>query len=307
MYKGFIQEGGVQKTGMVIVLAVSGIVCFILGVQYIRSILAVCSLCRQLEEISRGSRMEIGADCRQRDVLALCRRLNDLRELWIQNQRQYEREEKQLKRNITSLAHDIRTPLTGAAGYVQLARECNDPARKERYLQTAGERLKELGDMLEELFLYTKLTSAGFECSLSDVQVLPLLSSCLVAFYNEFGKRGIVPEVEFESEGVRVRADEECLRRIFHNLIQNALLHGKDGLVIRQKGMCLDFENPVSETSRPDTEQIFEQFYKADTARRKGSSGLGLFIVKELVKKMGGSVKAELDGEKLRIVLELAG
>ncbi len=307
MYKGFIREGGVQKTGMVIVLAVSGIVCIILGVQYIRSILAVRSLCRQLEEIRRGSRMEIGADCRQRDVLALCRRLNDLRELWIQNQRQYEREEKQLKRNITSLAHDIRTPLTGAAGYVQLARECNDPARQERYLQTAGERLKELGDMLEELFLYTKLTSAGFECSLSDVQVLPLLSSCLVAFYNEFEKRGIVPEVEFESEGVRVRADEECLRRIFHNLIQNALLHGKDGLVIRQKGMYLIFENPVSETSRPDTEQIFEQFYKADTARRKGSSGLGLFIVKELAGKMGGSVSAELDGENLRIVLELAG
>lgn len=52
---------------------------------------------------------------------------------------------------------EIRTTLTGAAGYVQLAQECREPVKQERYLQTAGDRLKELGDMLEVLFLYTKL------------------------------------------------------------------------------------------------------------------------------------------------------
>ena len=159
--------------------------------------------------------------------------------------------------------------------------------------------------MLEELFLYTKLTSAGFEFNLSEIQVLPLLGDCLVGFYHEFEKKGIIPEVEFDSEGVKVLADEECLRRIFCNLIQNALQHGEEGLAIRQKGGTLFFENPMSGTSTPDTEQIFEQFYKADSARRKGSSGLGLFIVKELTEKMGGSVRAELAGEKLRIVLEM--
>ena len=97
---------------------------------------------------------------------------------------------------------------------------------------------------------------------------------------------------------------EECLRRIFHNLIQNALLHGRGGIVIRQTDRRLIFENLVSETSKPDPEQIFDRFYKADSARRKGSSGLGMFIVKELAVKMGGSVKAELEGEKLRIIFE---
>ena len=61
----------------------------------------------------------------------------------------------------------------------------------------------------------------------------------------------------------------------------------------------------ISETSRPDPERIFERFYKADAARRKGSSGLGLFIVRELAERMGGSVRAELEGEKLRITLAL--
>lgn len=278
-----------------------GCICILLLVQYIRGILAIRALRMQLEEQERGSHMELGVASRQREILALCRNLNQLQRARLQRQMQYEKAERRLKQNITSLAHDIRTPLTGAAGYVQLAQECKDPARQERYLETVSDRLGELGDMLEELFLYTKLTSEEFKLNMCELQVLPVLGECLVGFYRQFEEKGISPEVEFESEGLRILADEECLRRIFHNLIQNALLHGRGGITIRQRGHSLFFENLVSETSRPDTEQIFEQFYKADSARRKGSSGLGLFIVKELVNKMNGSVRAELEGETLRI------
>lgn len=290
---------------MAVALVIIGCMCILLLIRYIRSILSIRSLCMQLEELGRGSNMELGVQSRQRDILVLGRQLNDLRRQWFQSRRQYEKAEKSLKQNIISMAHDIRTPLTGAAGYVQLARECTDPARRERYLQTADDRLKELGDMLEEMFLYTKLTSAEFELNMNEIQVLPLLSDCLVGFYRQFEERGFAPKVEFESESLRILADEECLKRIFHNLIQNVLLHGRGGFVIRQEDNRLIFENLVSETSKPDPEQIFDRFYKADSARQKGSSGLGLFIVRELAVKMGGSVKAELEGEKLRIIFEI--
>lgn len=278
--------------------------CTVLLIQHIRWILQMRFLYRQLEEIERGSCMELGVHSRQRDVLALCRKLNRLQKEQYERQIQYKKAEKQLKQNITSLAHDIRTPLTGAAGYVQLARECREPDRQEHYLESAGDRLRELGDMLEELFLYTKLTSADFELSMQEIQVLPLLSECLVGMYRQFEEKGVSPEILFEAEDIRVEADEECLRRIFHNLIQNALLHGTGGVTVRQEGLCLTVENAVSETSRPEPGRIFEQFYKADSARRKGSSGLGLFIVKELMEKMGGQAAAEMEGETLRIILE---
>ena len=284
-------------------LAVLSILCGWLLVQYTRSILEVRSIRRQLEEIERGSRMELGVYSRQREMLALCRKLNELGRQNMQGQIRYEKAQKQLKQNITALAHDIRTPLAGASGYVQLAGECRERGRQAYYLQAAEGRLKELGDMLEELFLFTKLSDADFEPDMRRMQVLPLLGDCLVGMYLQFEEKGISPEVRFDSEGFRVDADEEYLRRIFHNLIRNALLHGTGNLVITQQEKRLTFENAVSETSRPDTEQIFEQFYKADSARRKGSSGLGLFIVKELMEKMGGGVKAELEQEKLRIIL----
>lgn len=285
-------------------LAVLSILCGWLLVQYTRSILEVRSIRRQLEEIERGSRMELGVYSRQREMLALCRKLNELGRQNMQGQIRYEKAQKQLKQNITALAHDIRTPLAGASGYVQLAGECRERGRQAYYLQAAEGRLKELGDMLEELFLFTKLSDADFEPDMRRLQVLPLLGGCLVGMYLQFEEKGISPEVRFDSEGFRVDADEEYLRRIFHNLIRNALLHGTGNLVITQQEKRLTFENAVSETSRPDTEQIFEQFYKADSARRKGSSGLGLFIVKELMEKMGGGVKAELEQEKLRIILK---
>lgn len=282
---------------MAVALIILSVVCGWLLAWHIRSILEIRSLNRQLEELERGSHMELGVQSGQKDMLELCRRLNRLQNRHHQEQIQYERAEKQLKQNITSLAHDIRTPLTGAAGYVQLAQECEEPQRQAYYLQVADHRLGELGDMLEELFLYTKLTSQEFVPDMREVQVLPLLSDCLVGLYHRFEEKGISPQVDFAWEGLRVRADEECLRRIFLNLIQNALQHGRGEIIlIRQENNSLIFENTVSETSRPDPEHIFDRFYKADSARRKGSSGLGLFIVKELTERMNGNVQAILEG-----------
>lgn len=290
---------------MTVALVILSMICGWLLLQYIRKVLEIRSLCRQLEELEQGSHMELGVQSRQRDMLALCRKLNRLQRIHHQEQIQFERGERQLKQNITGLAHDIRTPLTGAAGYVQLARECEEPQRRAYYLQVASDRLGELGDMLEELFLYTKLTGEAFTPDIREVQVLPLLSDCLVGLYHRFEEKGISPRVDFAQEGFRIRADEECLRRIFHNLIQNALLHGSGDIIIRQEQDSLIFENMVSETSRPDPEHIFDRFYKADSARRKGSSGLGLFIVKELAQRMNGSVYARLEGDWLRITLTL--
>ncbi len=370
---------------MYILTILLSIACIILVIALARLCADIRSLCRQLEEIERGSHMELTALTRQNSLLQLCRYLNRILAARDQNHIQYERAEKQLKQNITNLAHDIRTPLTGASGYLQLARECDDAGKRDHYLSVAGRRLEELADMLEKLFLYTKLANEDFTFSdenRKQIQVLPLLSDCLLGFYTKFEEQNIEPEVRFESDGFRVLADEDALRRIFLNLLQNALIHGAGNLVITQqviyntqstqkgnpcpkatsdkimprdkasdksiprdkasdksiprdkapdksmpwdeapdksmpwdkasgKSMpwetgirgCLIFENSVSENSVPDPEQIFDLFYKADTARRKASSGLGLFIVKELMKRMGGDASAELEGSTLRIFL----
>lgn len=155
--------------------------------------------------------------------------------------------------------------------------------------------------MLEELFLYTKLSSEGFELVIRPVQVLPLLSECLIGMYQQFEEKGISPSVEFENEGFLIDADEDCLNRIFRNLLQNALQHGNGDITITQHNAQMTFQNPIAADSNLDATQIFDRFYKADTARSRGSSGMGLAIVKELVEKMGGRITAEISQCCLKI------
>ncbi len=288
---------------MNILLILLCLACICFGFFYIRLHMELRSLTAQLQEIRNGSHMELTVNSRQKPLLTLCCCLNQVLAWKDANHTQYEKNEKLLKQNIANLAHDIRTPLTGASGYVQLARECNDSAKAAHYLSAAEKRLTELKDMLEEMFLYTKLTSEEFSLSLEKIQVLPLLSDCLLSLYTKFEDLGAEPNVTFESENFSVRADEEALRRIFLNLIQNALLHGTGGISILQKDNYLTFENSVPPDSAPDPTQLFDKFYKADFARRKGSSGLGLFIVKELTHKMNGEVNAILENGQLKIIL----
>lgn len=280
--------------------------CIFLCFFYIRLRMEIRSLTAQLREIQSGSHMELAVNSRQKPLLIFCSLLNQVLTAKDANHTQYEKSEKLLKQNITSLAHDIRTPLTGASGYVQLALECAEgaaSAKEAHYLHAAQKRLTELKDMLEEMFLYTKLTSEEFTLTIEKIQVLPLLSDCLLSLYTRFEASGTSPHVTFASETFSVLAEEEALRRIFLNLIQNALIHGTDGISILQEGSELIFMNSMPPDDTPDPEQIFDRFYKADSARRKGSSGLGLFIVKELTHKMNGEVKAEVEKGNLKIVL----
>ena len=103
---------------MTIILILLSFTCIFLLIQYIRNIMDIRFLYQQLEELERGSHIELTTQSRQKQILTLCKKLNQIQKLQYQNQIRYEKAEKQLKQNITSLAHDIRTPLTGATGYV---------------------------------------------------------------------------------------------------------------------------------------------------------------------------------------------
>lgn len=292
---------------MWIILSVLILLCIVLAISYIRVWSDIRTLTMQLEEIERGSHIELAVNSRGKALLTLCRILN---RVLIQKDRsytQYEKSQKRLKQNITGLAHDIRTPLTGASGYMQLARECEmtDSSKRDHYLQAAENRLAELEDMLEEMFLYTKLTGEDFTLSMKKIQVLPILTNSLLSLYTRFEEKGVSPDIRFEDETFSVMADEEALRRIFSNLLQNALIHGVGDVLITQKEDSLIFENALSQGAAPVPERMFDMFYKGESARRKGSSGLGLFIVKELMTRMGGEVRAELNADEGRLQIGL--
>ncbi len=276
--------------------------------------IAVCRLCayraqllemaRVLEETPPESNLRLtvrmpGAAPRQ-----LCRAVNARLEEGRQLRLETLRREQELKYTMASISHDIRTPLAGAMGYLELLE--GEPERQTDYLRIVKKRLAELDGLLEELFLYTRLQSGSLPLECGEMAALPPLWDALAEFYPQLEAAGIAPVLQFDREDMKVYASPEALGRVYRNLIVNALRHGGGGLVVSGGDGEICFSNVLAPGSMPDTAHLFDRFYQSSPARTKGGAGLGLSIVRELMERMGGQVSAQITGDTLEIRLSFA-
>ena len=213
----------------------------------------------------------------------------------------------EFSRGLSALSHDVRTPLTGARGYLQLAREESDPARKDEQLAAADARLAAMSGLLDELFSYARAADPDTPLELGPVALRPVLEQVLLGHYPEFEARGWEPELSCGD--VVVTADREALTRIVENLVMNALRHGSGPLAVRvhpegekdgeKNGVVVEFSNPVADPSAIDVDRLFERFYQADASRSTAGSGLGLSVAAKLAEAQGMTLTAHLSGPNL--------
>lgn len=213
------------------------------------------------------------------------------------------------QQDLASLSHDIRTPLAGAQGYLQLARRTDDEAARARYTEQAIRRLGSMRELVDGLFDYAKAADPGFAPELVPVALMPAVSDVLVSFYPQFTARGWEPRIDCADEDARVLADAPSLARALANLVNNALRYGSGapGISVRGRGpeIRVTMSNPVERPGDIDAARLFDRFYKSDAARTGEGSGLGLAIVARLVEAMGGTVSARVEGDELAIELAL--
>ncbi len=217
----------------------------------------------------------------------------------------------EFSRGLSALSHDVRTPLTGARGYLQLAREEEDPARKDEQLAAADARLAAMSGLLDELFSYACAADPDTVLELGPIALRPLLEQVLLGHYPEFEARGWEPTLD--CEGVTVEANGEALLRIAENLVVNALRHGSGPLTVRVRpagekdgekdGVVVEFSNPVADPSVIDADRLFERFYQADASRSTAGSGLGLSVAAKLATAQGMDLSARLEGAELVVTL----
>lgn len=220
----------------------------------------------------------------------------------------------EFQRDLASLSHDIRTPLTGAKGFLQLAQD--DLASREQpacaasneaasYLSAAIVRLDDMNALLDQLFAYTRTQDPDATLANERTLVFPVLTDALLGHYPEFEKRHWEPRASFQDEAMVVYADEDALARIFNNLIDNALRYGSSPLSITQEARTITFANEVDDASSIDVARLFERFYRADTARATRGTGLGLAVCAQLAKAMGMSMEAHVENSTFAISLTL--
>lgn len=251
--------------------------------------------------------MLITSDQKSGCVADLTDELNTLIEQTAALRKEIADSESHLKDTIINLSHDIRTPLTSMDGYFQLLLKSDDPEERQQYAAVISDRLSSLKEMLDELFTYAKLTNRAYEVELSPCAVNEILLSVLFSFYKDIKQRGIEPLVNVPEQDIFIQGNEPALRRIFQNILKNCVEHGNNQLSVRlinsSDMVRIYFENDYQTQEPIDANKVFDRFYKADGARSKTSTGLGLSIAKELVERLNGSITGYIQNGDFIIII----
>lgn len=217
------------------------------------------------------------------------------------------RAQRDFQRDLSALSHDIRTPLTGAKGYLQLAADEADPELERRRIDAAVERIDRTSELLDALFSYTKASDPDLTLDIEPVDLREVVEQCLLGHYPDFERLEWEPVVSGADAPHVVEANRQALERIVENLVSNALRHGSSApriVLSDEPGRpVLRIENHVEHTEAIDVEHLFDRFYRADAARQVGGSGLGLATAVKLAAAMGMSLNARLDMARLTIEL----
>lgn len=260
----------------------------------------VKDICRQLAFLMKhDSNMLIHREFGLGGIGMLSDRLNDLLELRRKEKQYYQEKETLIADTYTNLSHDIRTPLTSLDGYFQLMEACENVEEQRRYLSIIHERIHSLNEMLEELFMFTKLKNESYRLELTSCCINRILKETVFSYYDDWVRREIQPDIQITEEQLYIDGNKQGLSRIIQNVIKNGLDHGEKKIRIvlkrEQNQAVLRISNQVTASEQIDIKHVFDRFYKADAARSKTSTGLGLSIAREFVRRMNGEIGAKIE------------
>jgi signal transduction histidine kinase len=214
---------------------------------------------------------------------------------------------------VATISHELRTPLAAVYGAAQtlLGRADLEPDRRRQLLEMIAAQAARLSTIAESVLLTSRLDRGDVAVEREPVDVAELARTTGEAMRAQLPESASL-EVEAGPEAVEAAGDADRIQQVLANLLDNAVKYGggspvrvrvdpTDGVVrlsVRDEGPGL---------SRADQERIFEKFYRAGPQlTRTGGTGLGLYISRELVRRMGGrlDVRSEV-GAGATFTLEL--
>lgn len=222
---------------------------------------------------------------------------SDLRLAEAQRHR-YEDNRNQL---LANLSHDLKTPITSIIGYVEglLDGVANTPEKQQHYLETIHKKGINLNELIEQLFLYSRLENDDIVFSMEDTDFTDYLQRLVVEYQNT---PQTLIDTTLPDGPLYAKVDPLQMRRVLVNLIENSLKFRNPEKKMLQLSFTLAQENEELVLTLSDNgigiaadeiASVFTRFYRVEKSRTptiKGS-GLGLSIVKQIVEYHQGSIK----------------
>ncbi len=291
-----------RHVGIQPVMIILGVLLFLLIflLLFKRTIKYIEEISESVREISQGN-LDTRIAVKTTDELGkLANNINSMTEKLkssIEDERNAERTKNEL---VTSVSHDLRTPLTSILGYLGLI--VNNKYRGEdelkHYAGIAFKKSKKLNRLIDELFDFTRISYGGMKLKTSEINLGSLLEQLTEEFFPVFKESGMECRLSIPKERIAIIADGDLLARVFENLITNAVRYGSEGkyidieLSVNLSNAVVKVTNYGTPISQKDIPYIFDRFYRAEQSRSQqtGGTGLGLAIAKNIVELHCGSI-----------------
>lgn len=245
------------------------------------------------------------------EFVTVCNTFNQMQEHLVEEQERTAAYEKARTDMITGISHDLRTPLTSMKGYIKGIQDgvANTPEKREQYLAIAYRKAGEMDVLLQKLFYFSKMETGKLLLNLECRDLGEFAQKFADSVADELSQKQVSIQVNCTDGAHQVRMDEEQMYRVLTNLMENALKYAKAEplhLILNvwreNDREHLSFKDNGSGILEKQLSFLFDQFWRADEARssqNEKGSGLGLYIVRHIVKAHQGSIVA-VNGQGLK-------
>lgn len=203
-----------------------------------------------------------------------------------------EKLEKMRSSFLASVSHDLRTPMTTIAGFIDgIMSGAIPPEKQDYYLQTISSEIHRLSRLVSQLLDVSRLESGDRKMQFADFDIAEVARIILISFEQKIEEKNL--DVEFDApDELLVNADKDAIHQVVYNLCHNAIKFAEDGGKFRisispidSKHVKLSVFDEGQSISKEEMGLVFERFYKTDSSRGldKNGVGLGLYICKTII------------------------
>lgn len=213
-----------------------------------------------------------------------------------------EKAESKRQEFISNVSHELKTPMTSIAGFMDGMLDGTIPKEKHAYyMESVSNEVKRLSRMVRSMLDISRLQSTGEEIQKARFDVTEALGRTLLTFEQKIEEKRLDVQVDMPEKAVYVMANEDAITQVIYNLIDNGVKFAREETpfvltVAVSGGKALVSVANYGDTIPPDElPLLFDRFHKSDKSRSKDTSGvgLGLYIVKTILGSHGEDITVE--------------
>lgn len=252
-----------------------------------------------LKEIKNGNGNRRILAKTQDFIAPLAFEINDIIISYEEKLSDFHQTEETNRQLMTSLSHDVRTPLTTLIGYLSAIQKGGYTQQDyDKYLETACRKANDLKNYINHLFDWFKLNSNDYASHMENIEIAEFTTNILIDWISIFEEKQIEYMIDMKNPPYWVKLDMDGFIRVLNNLLQNIVLHSSaDKVQItlfkqNEQIKLIISDNGVG-IAQNDLKHIFERLYTGSKDGSYKGSGLGLSIVYKIIEKMNGTITVE--------------